>query len=130
MSSPTRSELEKTVAGLENGKYAYAFYSRMMPIISIFTMFKAGDHIILGMDIYGGTYRITTDVFGKYNLEYTFVDTTDLKKVEEAVRNNTVAIFIETTSNLLLDVTDIRGIVKIAEKYNLLLASYEKTENS
>lgn len=120
VSSPTRSELEKTVAGLENGKYAYAFSSGMAAITSIFTMFKAGDHIILGMDIYGGTYRIMTDIFGKYNLEYTFVDTTDLKKVEEAVRNNTVAIFIETPSNPLLDVTDIRGIVNIAEKYNLL----------
>lgn len=120
VSNPTRSELEKIMVKLENGKHAFAFSSGMAAITSLFTKFKAGDHIVLGTDIYGGTYRIMTDIFGKYNLEYTFVDTTDLQNIEKAVKDNTVAIFIETPSNPLLDVTDIKGVVEIAKKYELL----------
>ncbi len=120
VSHPTRKEFEKIMAKLENGKHGFAFSSGMAAITSIFSKYKSGDHVILGMDIYGGTYRIITDIFSKYKLEYTFVDTTDLKEVERSVRGNTVAIFIETPSNPLLDVTDIRGIVEIARKYNLV----------
>ncbi len=120
VSNPTRKELEKTIARLENGKYGFAFSSGMAAIVSVFTKFKAGDHIVLGIDIYGGTYRIMTEIFAKFNLEYTFIDTTDLEAVKKAVKSNTVAIFIETPSNPLLDVTDIREIVKIAKEHNIL----------
>ena len=120
VSNPTRSELEKLMAILENGKHGYAFSSGMAAITSVFTRFKAGDHIILGTDIYGGTYRITTDIFGKFNLKYTFVDATNLDEIKNAVRPETVAIFIETPSNPLLDITDIRGVVKIAKEHGLL----------
>jgi len=120
VSNPTRRKLEKLMAVLENGKHGYAFSSGMAAITSVFTKFKAGDHIILGTDIYGGTYRIITDIFAKFNLKYTFVDTTDLDKVKDAVKPETVAIFIETPSNPLLDITDIRGVVKIAKEHGLL----------
>ena len=120
VSNPTRKKLEKLMAVLENGKHGYAFSSGMAAITSVFTKFKAGDHIILGTDIYGGTYRIITDIFAKFNLKYTFVDTTDLDKVKDAVKPETVAIFIETPSNPLLDITDIRGVVKIAKEHGLL----------
>ena len=120
VSNPTRRKLEKLMAVLENGKHGYAFSSGMAAITSVFTKFKAGDHIILGTDIYGGTYRIITDIFAKFNLKYTFVDTTDLDKVKDAVKSETVAIFIETPSNPLLDITDIRGVVKIAKEHGLL----------
>ena len=120
VSNPTRRKLEKLMAILENGKHGYAFSSGMAAITSVFTKFKAGDHIILGTDIYGGTYRIITDIFAKFNLKYTFVDTTDLDKVKDAVKPETVAIFIETPSNPLLDITDIRGVVKIAKEHGLL----------
>ncbi len=120
VSQPTRGEFEKIIAKLENGKYGFGFSSGMAAITSIFANYKSGDHIILGIDIYGGTYRVITDIFSKYGLEYTFVDTTDLKEVEASVRDNTVALFIETPSNPLLDVTDIRGIVEIAKKHNLI----------
>ena len=120
VSNPTRRKLEKLMAVLENGKHGYAFSSGMAAITSVFTKFKAGDHIILGTDIYGGTYRIITDIFAKFNLKYTFVDTTDLDKVKDAVKPETVAIFIETPSNPLLDITDIRGVVKIAKENGLL----------
>ena len=120
VSNPTRRKLEKLMAVLENGKHGYAFSSGMAAITSVFTKFKAGEHIILGTDIYGGTYRIITDIFAKFNLKYTFVDTTDLDKVKDAVKPETVAIFIETPSNPLLDITDIRGVVKIAKEHGLL----------
>ena len=120
VSNPTRKKLEKLMAVLENGKHGYAFSSGMAAITSVFTKFKAEDHIILGTDIYGGTYRIITDIFAKFNLKYTFVDTTVLDKVKDAVKAETVAIFIETPSNPLLDITDIRGVAKIAKEHGLL----------
>ena len=120
VSAPTRRELEEILAALENGKYGYAFSSGMATITSVFTMFSAGDHIILGQDIYGGTYRIVHDIYSKFGVEYTFVDTTDLDNIRNAIKKNTKAIFIETPSNPLLDVTDIRGVVEIAKHYNLI----------
>ena len=120
VSAPTRSELEEILAALENGKYGYAFSSGMATIISVFTMFSAGDHVILGQDIYGGTYRIVHDIYSKFGVEYTFVDTTDLDNIRNAIKENTKAIFIETPSNPLLDVTDIRGVVEIAKQHNLI----------
>ena len=120
VSAPTRNELEEILAALENGKYGYAFSSGMATTTSVFTMFKAGDHIILGQDIYGGTYRIVHDIYSKFGLEYTFVDTTDLDNIRNAIKENTKAIFIETPSNPLLDVTDMRGVVEIAKEHNLI----------
>ncbi len=120
VSAPTRSELEEILAALENGKYGYAFSSGMATITSVFTMFSAGDHIILGQDIYGGTYRIIHDIYSKFGVEYTFIDTTDLGNIRNAIKENTKAIFIETPSNPLLDVTDIRGVVEIAKHHNLI----------
>lgn len=120
VSAPTRSELEEILAALENGKYGYAFSSGMATITSVFTMFSVGDHIILGQDIYGGTYRIIHDIYSKFGVEYTFVDTTDLENIRNAIKENTKAIFIETPSNPLLDVTDIRGVVEIAKHHNFI----------
>ena len=120
VSAPTRSELEEILAALENGKYGYAFSSGMATITSVFTMFSAGDHIILGQDIYGGTYRIIHDIYSKFGVEYTFIDTTDLGNIRNAIKENTKAIFIETPSNPLLNVTDIRGVVEIAKQHNLI----------
>lgn len=120
LSNPTRAEFERLIAKLEGGKHGFGFASGMAAISSIFTMFTAGDHFILGTDIYGGTYRIMNDVFAKFGIESTFVDMTDLRNVRNAVRKNTRAVFVETPSNPLLDVTDIRGVVQIAKEYGLL----------
>lgn len=120
VSAPTRNDLEKIVAKLENGKYGFAFSSGMAATTSLFTMFKAGDHIILGIDIYGGTYRIINDVYSKFGMECTFVDTTNLENITNAIKENTKAILIETPSNPLLDVTDIRGVAEIAKKHKLI----------
>ncbi|MDO4229433.1 MAG: PLP-dependent aspartate aminotransferase family protein [Capnocytophaga sp.] len=120
LSNPTRQEFERLIAKLENGKYGFGFSSGMAAISSIFTMFKVGDHFIFGVDIYGGTYRIMNDIFSKYGFESSFVDMTDLENVKNAIKENTVGIFVETPSNPLLDITDIRGVVAIAKKYDLL----------
>ena len=120
VSNPTRKEFETLIARLENGKYGFGFSSGMAAISSIFAIFQGGDHFILGLDIYGGTFRIMKDVFNKFGFEATFVDMTDLEKVKAAVKPNTKAIFVETPSNPLLDVTDIRGVVAIAQKYKLI----------
>ncbi|QUB95955.1 PLP-dependent transferase [Leptotrichia sp. oral taxon 218] len=120
VSAPTRSQLEKLLANLEGGKYGYAFSSGMATTTSVFTMFEAGDHIVLGQDIYGGTYRILNDVYSKFGVESTFVDTTDLENIRKAIKPNTKAILIETPSNPLLDVTDIREVVKLAKEHNLI----------
>ena len=120
VSAPTRNQLESLLANLEGGKYGYAFSSGMATTTSVFTIFEAGDHIILGQDIYGGTYRILNDVYSKFGVESTFVDTTDLENIRKAIKPNTKAILIETPSNPLLDVTDIRGVVKLAKEHNLI----------
>lgn len=120
VSNPTRKDFETMIALLENGKHGFGFSSGMAATSSVFTMFEAGDHFVLSLDIYGGTYRIINDIFRKFGFEATFVDTTDLQQIEAAVRPNTKAIFIETPSNPLLEVTDIRGVVAIAKRHNLL----------
>ena len=120
VSNPTRKDFETMIALLENGKHGFGFSSGMAATSSVFTMFEAGDHFVLSLDIYGGTYRIINDIFSKFGFEATFVDTTDLQQIEAAVRPNTKAIFIETPSNPLLEVTDIRGVVAIAKRHNLL----------
>ena len=119
-SNPTRKDFETLIAKLESGKYGFGFSSGMAASTSLFTIFEAGDHFVFGLDIYGGTFRIMKDIFSKFGLEASFVDTTDLENIRKAIKPNTKGIFIETPSNPLLDVTDIRGTVAIAKEYGLL----------
>jgi len=120
VSNPTRKDFETLIAKLESGKYGFGFSSGMAASTSLFTIFEAGDHFVFGLDIYGGTFRIMKDILSKFGLEASFVDTTDLENIRKAIKPNTKGIFIETPSNPLLDVTDIRGTVAIAKEYGLL----------
>ena len=120
VSNPTRKDFETLIAKLESGKYGFGFSSGMAASTPLFTIFEAGDHFVFGLDIYGGTFRIMKDIFSKFGLEASFVDTTDLENIRKAIKPNTKGIFIETPSNPLLDVTDIRGTVAIAKEYGLL----------
>nr|WP_314800782.1 PLP-dependent aspartate aminotransferase family protein [uncultured Capnocytophaga sp.] len=120
VSNPTRKDFETLIAKLESGKYGFGFSSGMAASTSLFTIFEAGDHFVFGLDIYGGTFRIMKDIFSKFGLEASFVDTTDLENIRKAIKPNTKGIFIETPSNPLLDVTDIRGTVAIAKEHGLL----------
>ena len=120
VSNPTRKEFETLIAKLESGRHGFGFSSGMAATTSLFTIFEMGDHFVFGLDIYGGTFRIMKDVFAKFGLEATYVDTTNLDNIRKAIRPNTKGIFIETPSNPLLDVTDIRGTVAIAKEHGRL----------
>lgn len=124
--NPTRKALEQTIAVLEQGTAGFAFASGMAAISTVFLLFSPGDHLIVSQDVYGGTYRALRSLFSRFGIESTFVDTTDLNKVEQAIQENTKAIYVETPSNPILKVTDLRGIVKIA-KANQLLTIIDNT---
>jgi cysteine-S-conjugate beta-lyase len=113
--NPTREVLEETIAALEGGVRGFAFSSGMAAISTAFLLLSKGDHVLVTEDVYGGTYRMITEVLSRFGIEYTFVDMTDLHEVASHIRPNTKVIYVETPSNPLLKVTDIRGIVKLAK---------------
>lgn len=119
--NPTRLELENTIAMLENGKKAWAFSSGMAAISTVAKLFKPGDHILVSNDLYGGTYRLFTDIYGVYGIEFEYVDTSKLDEVKEAIKPNTKYIFVETPSNPMMKVTDLRAMSNIIKENNGLL---------
>ncbi|RAL22628.1 aminotransferase class I/II-fold pyridoxal phosphate-dependent enzyme [Thermoflavimicrobium daqui] len=118
--NPTRQALENAIAKLEGGCRGYAFASGMAAISTVFLLFSRGDHLIVSQDVYGGTYRFLTQVLSRMGIKTTFVDTSNLQAIEAAISPQTKAIYVETPSNPLLKVSDLRRIVKIAKNYNLL----------
>ncbi|MFC4076780.1 aminotransferase class I/II-fold pyridoxal phosphate-dependent enzyme [Salinithrix halophila] len=118
--NPTRRALEQTIAELEGGAGGSAFSSGMAAISSVFFLFSSGDHLVVSNDLYGGTFRVLTQVLPRMGIESSFVDTTDLAQVEAAIRPNTKALYIETPSNPTLKVTDLRGAAAIARDHGLL----------
>lgn len=121
VANPTRNELQKTVALLEHGTEALAFSTGMAAITAVFELLDPGDHMIATDDIYGGTLRLWSSIGKKNGLLADSVDTTDLEKLEAAIRPNTRAIFLETPSNPMMKVTDIRGAAEIAKKHGCIL---------
>lgn len=115
--NPTRDVLERCLASLDNGKYGLTFSSGLGVTTTIITMLKAGDHVVAGDDLYGGTNRLLRQVAMKMGIDVDFVDTTDLKKVEAAVKSNTKLFWLETPTNPLLKVSDIEAVCKIAHKF-------------
>ncbi|EIJ78201.1 cystathionine beta-lyase [Bacillus methanolicus PB1] len=118
--NPTREALEEVIADLEEGTRGFAFSSGMAAISTAFLLLSQGDHVILSDDVYGGTFRIVTQVLTRYGIEHTFVDMTNISAVRQAVRPNTKVFYIETPSNPLLKVTDIKAISKIAKENDAL----------
>lgn len=118
--NPTRKALEDSAALLEGGDAAFAFSSGIAATSSALAIFGAGDHLIVSEDIYGGTYRICETLFKRFNLEVTYVDMSDISEVRKQVKENTKAIFVETPSNPLLKITDIKEIVGLAQEKGLL----------
>jgi cystathionine gamma-synthase len=106
--NPTRAELEKTIALLEQGKYGLAFASGMGAISALIKLFRPGDHIIVSEDLYGGTFRLFNEFYAHYGFLFSWVDTSDFSRVTAALRPETRAIFIETPSNPMMKVSDIR----------------------
>lgn len=119
--NPTRAALEQMIAELENGEAGLAFASGMAAVSSVLSRFNQGDHLVVGDDVYGGTYRVIAKVFQRLGIKATFVDTSDSKQVEAAILPETKAIYMETPSNPLLKVSNIREIAKLAKANGLLL---------
>ncbi|GIO86341.1 cystathionine gamma-synthase [Paenibacillus faecis] len=118
--NPTRQALEDYIAVLEGGVRGFAFASGMAAISSTFMLFSAGDHLIVTEDVYGGTYRLLTQILSRMNIETTFVDMTDLEAVKAALQPNTKAVYMETPSNPTLKITDIGAVAEWAREHDLI----------
>jgi cystathionine beta-lyase len=118
--NPTRKALEETIAALEKGKAGFAFSSGIAAISSVLGIFASGDHIVTAGDIYGGSYRIINTFFKRWGLEHSAVDASDSEKIRAAVKPNTKALFLETPSNPLLKITDLRAAAAIAKEAGLI----------
>ncbi len=115
LGNPTRSLLEKSVAQLENGSEAMAFSSGMAAIMGVFQTLSPNDHVIVPKDIFHGTTWLLTDLMKRWQLESTFIDMSNLSELRSAIRTNTKMIFIETPSNPLLKITDVREVANLAK---------------
>ena len=111
--NPTRLALERQLASLEDARYASAFSSGMAATSAVINLLSSGDHVVVGDDLYGGTYRLFERVFARYGLDFTYVDMRDLTAVASAVRPNTKLFWIETPSNPLLNIVDIAAIAAL-----------------
>jgi cystathionine beta-lyase/cystathionine gamma-synthase len=118
--NPTRSALQKALAGLEAAKYGLAFSSGMGAATTAMLLFKRGDHIVSSRDVYGGTYRLFTRVLQQFGLTFSFVETSNLKAMERAITKNTRLVWIESPTNPLLRITDIRAAANMAHKHRAL----------
>jgi cystathionine gamma-lyase len=119
--NPTREALERNVAALEGARHVFAFSSGMGCLDSLMKLFRGGDHIVCGENVYGGTFRLFDRILKHFGLEFTFVDTRDPLRIEDAMRDNTRAVLVETPSNPLMRLTDIRAASGIAHAREALL---------
>jgi cystathionine gamma-lyase len=119
--NPTRTAYEECLASLESGKFGFAFASGCAATTTILHMLRQGDHVVSGDDLYGGTLRLFNRVLADFGIEFTYVDTTDAKQVEKAVKKNTKLIWLETPTNPLLKISDISAVSKIAKKSGAIL---------
>lgn len=118
--NPTRFAVEELIKDLEEGERGFAFSSGMAAITSVVLLFQKGDHFLLSDDVYGGSFRVITKVLSRFGIEATFIDTSKVENIEPAIKKNTKAIFIETPTNPLLKITNIKEAAAIAKRYNLL----------
>ncbi len=120
--NPNRELLEKSLAELEKGTVAFAFASGMAAISALFQSLEPGDHVILPDDVYFNVRTLCTEVFERWGLAFTWVDMTDLSKIEEALRPETALIWAESPSNPQLKITDIAAVARLAKERKCLLA--------
>ena len=116
VSNPTRARLEQNLASLEGGVAAPVFGSGMAAINAVASMLKAGDHVVCGNDLYGGTPRLFNQVLTGFGLEFSYVDTSDANNVERAIRKNTRMVYVETPTNPLMRLSDLRAISQICRR--------------
>jgi len=114
--NPTRLALERNLAALEGARFGYAFASGMAAIDATLRLVKAGEHVIVSDNTYGGTFRLFTRVLANYNIEFDFVDTSDAANVEAAIKENTRMVFLETPTNPVMIVTDLQAVADVAHR--------------
>src|SRR5438045_4382694 len=112
--NPTRLALERNIAALEGAKFGYAFASGMAAIDATLRLIKAGEHVIVSDNTYGGTFRLFTRILANYNIEFDFVDTSDITNVEAVIKENTRMVFVETPTNPVMIVTDLQAVSDLA----------------
>jgi cystathionine gamma-lyase/cystathionine beta-lyase/cystathionine gamma-lyase/homocysteine desulfhydrase len=117
--NPTRAALETNIAALEGARFGYAFASGMSATDAVLKLVKAGDHVILGDNTYGGTFRLFNRVLIDYGIEFDLVDTTDATNLEKAFKPNTKMVFVETPTNPIMSVTDLRAVSEIAHAHGV-----------
>lgn len=120
--NPTRRALEALVAELEGGTAGFAFASGMAATAAVLSLLSRGDHVVAAQDLYGGTYRALTGVFSRFGIEATFADATDVQALGGAFRSNTRMLWLETPSNPLLRITDLRAAARLGLERNALVA--------
>jgi|TARA_B110000914_G_scaffold226439_1_gene251443 cystathionine beta-lyase/cystathionine gamma-synthase len=120
--NPTRHALESSLASIENGKYGLAFGSGLAAIDAVLKLFKPGDEIISTNDLYGGSYRLFTKIFEKYDIKFHFTDMQDVNNVNELINTKTQMIWVETPTNPMMSIVDVKALAKIATANKILLA--------
>ncbi len=120
--NPTRSALEKAFASIENGSYGLAFGSGLAAIDAVLKLLKSGDEVISTNDLYGGTYRLFTKIFEKFGIKFHFIGMENANNIENYVTKNTKLIWVETPTNPMINIIDIKKVAGIAKKHNALLA--------
>ncbi len=121
--NPTREALEENLASLEGGVHGLAYGSGLAATTNLLHLLAAGDHVVASNNMYGGTFRLFDQVFGKLGMSFSYVDTADLAAVEAALRPETRLIFVETPTNPLLTITDLAGIAAIAGRHGSVLTA-------
>ncbi|MCB0723597.1 MAG: PLP-dependent transferase [Ignavibacteriae bacterium] len=118
--NPTRFALERNLAALENGKHGFCFASGMASIQALITLFKPGDHIICTNNMYGGTYRLYEQIITQYDIEFSYVDTSDIENIMQEVKDNTRLIYMETPTNPMLAITDLAAVADFAKSKKII----------
>jgi len=121
VSNPTRTRLEENLAALEGGIASRVFASGMAAINAICTMYKSGDHVVCGNDLYGGVPRLFNQVLANFGMEFTYVDTADPRNVERVIRKNTRMVYVETPTNPLMSLSDVAAISQICRRKKVAL---------
>jgi cystathionine beta-lyase/cystathionine gamma-synthase len=119
--NPTREALERNVAALEGGRHGFAFSSGMGCTDSLMKLFKSGDHVVCGENVYGGTYRLFDKILTHFGMTFSFVDTRDPQRIEDAIKPATVALLLETPTNPLMRLTDLKAASAIAKRRKVML---------
>ncbi|MBT9187203.1 cystathionine gamma-synthase [Zobellia russellii] len=120
--NPTRTALENSLASIENGTYGLAFASGLAAMDAVIKLLSPGDEVVSTNDLYGGSYRLFKKVFEKYGIKFNFVGMQDAKAIESAITSNTKLIWVETPTNPMMNIIDIKGVGLLAKKHGVLLA--------